>query len=45
MADYRFQDPKEHAIKKHQTLNYIEDTVKNLSNEDICDYNQALGLV
>jgi len=45
MVEYRFEGPKEHAIKKYQALNFIEPTVKGLNNEDICVYNQALGLI
>lgn len=45
MQDYVFQGPKGHDIKKYQTINFIEKIVKDLDNEMISQYNQALAII
>ena len=45
MQNYVFQGPKSHDIKKYQTINFIEKYAKELDNETIGNYNQALAVV
>ena len=45
MQNYVFQGPKSHDIKAYQTINMIERVVKDMPYDDICLYNQALGVI
>ena len=45
MGNYIIQGPKAHEFKKYQTINFIEKYAKELDNETIGNYNQALAIV
>ena len=45
MSKFKFLDPKNNAVKKYQTINYIEKNLEGLTQESISVYNYSLGLV
>ena len=45
MSKFKFLGPKENAVKKYQTINYIERNLDGLSQESISVYNYSLGLI
>lgn len=45
MLDYRYIGKKDHAMKKYQTINYIEKNLDGLSQDSINSYSYSLGLI
>lgn len=45
MSKFRFVGPKDHDIKKYQTINFLEKNLDGLSQESISVYNYSLGLI
>jgi hypothetical protein len=45
MRNFRFLGPKDHPIKKYQTINYLEKNLEGLSQDSINVYSYALGLI